>query len=524
MNADQVAAMVAAATNLATATANQNQTNTALAASITNQGNTVAAAITNQGQINANLAAALAQQNQIMTDLQAAITGLTTATTAATTAAGGAGGAGGAATYHRGPLGALATGPINYAVKEARKHHETATKKLLDTQFNVEPEMFSAFMHKVDARAKNLGFTAANGIGMVPLDPTVNNSPRINIFEDYGSRTMEQIRAYETTFIAANGRESQDSKLLYDLLMNSISSAGLARISVWKDQYSITVTVAGTPTPFEAGLCLLKVIVRESYLDSTATVSYLRTSLSSLDKYIEKNGSDIIDFNSHVMKCISGLSARQETTQDLLVNLFKGYKACKDAKFINYITTIENSHEDGTSPIGHMELMDRVAKYYKKRLATGDDTWEGVDEKEEKIMALETKVSALQKKNARNTTKPTTPTKKASDKPSWLTKHIPPNTPKSTKEWRGYTYYWCHKDSGGKCKGAWRAHKPEDCKGMSGKKRPSPKDTGNAKKSRVDRADESRRIIAAQEANLLAIENESSEESESDANGNDQQE
>jgi len=101
----------------------------------------------------------------------------------------------------------------------------------------------------------------------------------------------------------------------------------------------------------QSGGCLLKVLVRESYLDSNATASTIRLQLSSLDTYIPGNSMDIIGFNAHVRSLMNGLTARGEGTEDLLVNLFKEYRACTDADFLQHLSTIENAHKDGSAPI-----------------------------------------------------------------------------------------------------------------------------------------------------------------------------
>jgi hypothetical protein len=41
--------------------------------------------------------------------------------------------------------------------------------------------------------------------------------------------------------------------------------------------------------------------------------------------------------NLHVQSLIEALNARGEMTTDLLTSLFKGYKAAKDEKFVEYI-------------------------------------------------------------------------------------------------------------------------------------------------------------------------------------------
>jgi hypothetical protein len=57
--------------------------------------------------------------------------------------------------------------------------------------------------------------------------------------------------------------------------------------------------------------------------------------------------SDVESFNFYVKAQIKSLSARGETSSDLLVNLFKGYKAANDVEFLDFIWRKENAYEEG---------------------------------------------------------------------------------------------------------------------------------------------------------------------------------
>jgi len=176
--------------------------------------------------------------------------------------------------FIRSPLG---SGPPNALVdcntKEGRKFHSTATRPLFGDgdSFDVEPSKFRTFVTKLGIRCKDLGFTAAGGMCMVPPDPAdpLQGAP-IDTVEDFGRANLELVRSWEETFIAADagalGRMAQDSKTLFDILMNSLSVSGLARIKIWKHHCHIVVQGVAC----ESGGCLLKVVVRESYLDSNA--------------------------------------------------------------------------------------------------------------------------------------------------------------------------------------------------------------------------------------------------------------
>jgi len=399
--------------------------------------------------------------------------------------------------FNRSPLGAVEPGDlINYRTKEGIKFHSMATRPLFpkDEYFDVEPNKFNTFMTLLAIRCKDLGFTTPGGICMVPPDAAnpLNGEP-INIVEAFGRASLDQIHQWETTFLSANagalGQHAQDSKILYDLLMNSLSTQGTARIEIWKNQYCFAV--GPNNIILESGGCLLKVIIRESYLDSTATVSSLRLKLSSLDQYVKENGTDIIGMNAQAKAWQDGLWARGEVTHDFLVNLFKGYKACPDVLFKNYITALENGHEDGTSPLTPDLLMERTSNYYKKRLDSTTDKWEEDEGTKAELLAMEARLRKLEKhkskmsstqdsrkkKGAKNGAKKKSKASNNSDKPGWLKNNEKPSDPKKSRHFNGTEWYWCDTSVGGKCGGAWGKHKPSDCNGTRGKRKSSDKDS-----------------------------------------------
>ena len=151
--------------------------------------------------------------------------------------------------FNRSPLGATAPGElIDYGSKDGKKFHSMATRPLFpkDEYFDVEPDKFRTFMGLLANRAKDLGFITPGGICLVPPDAAHPNvGVPINTVEDFGRATLDQIRDWETTFLdataGAQGRRSQDSKILYDMLMASLSTQGTTRIEIWKHQYSIPV-------------------------------------------------------------------------------------------------------------------------------------------------------------------------------------------------------------------------------------------------------------------------------------------
>ena len=99
-----------------------------------------------------------------------------------------------------------------------------------------------------------------------------------NLLVDYGAILYETIKAQELIYIDTNVRSTQDTTMLYKCNMNSSSSIGKAKLNIHDDQYII-----GT-NGMKSGVCLLKNLVRKSYLDSNAASSMTRFRLSTLNE------------------------------------------------------------------------------------------------------------------------------------------------------------------------------------------------------------------------------------------------
>jgi hypothetical protein len=264
--------------------------------------------------------------------------------------------------------------------------------------------------------------------------------------------------------------------------MNSISKEGKSKIMIWSDQNH----VQGLPT----GTLLLKVMVRESHLDTNATISSIFTKLSSLDSYILTIGADITKFNGYVKLLNDSLAARGESTTDLLTNLFKGYLAVNDKTFVAYIGRKQEIYEEGNG-IATEDLMTMADNKFK--MLKEGNRWNTPTEDEEKILALHAEIKTLQKQ-ATKAKKASSATKKKSseaipkkrgageqikqDKPDWIVNSKKPDDLKKPKSWNNKMWHsWCSPDTGGKCAGNWRCHKHESCKGrahqFAGKQKPA---------------------------------------------------
>ena len=95
------------------------------------------------------------------------------------------------------------------------------------------------------------------------------------------------------------------------------------------------------------GPVLLRIIIRESDMETNANEIYLRHKLSTLDLYIATIDHDINKFNIYVKQLTKELAANGKKTDDLLANLFKAYHCVPDKTFSRYVSSKEDSFDDG---------------------------------------------------------------------------------------------------------------------------------------------------------------------------------
>ena len=366
-------------------------------------------------------------------------------------------------------------GIIDYGTSQGRKLYTTATAKLEEEPFDCVAEDLYSFLKALKDRAREFGWDEPGvGILSIPDDPAHPTEFK-SLIDQHGEIELETIRTFEESYINQAIRPAQDTIQLYRCLMASLSKEGKKKILIWESQYTVNGLGSGN--------LLLKIIVRESHLDTNATSASIRTKLTDLDRYLPTIGHDITKFNAYVKLLIDGLKSRGETSHDLLVNLFKGYMACSDREFVAYIKRKQDMFEEGT-PIQVDNLMKNAADKYKTLLQKG--SLNTLDANEAKIMALQAEIKKLKK--AKDNTKTGKPNKRGQSKsggntkPKWFSKRPSKDDLHKPKEWKGKQWYYCHPDTGGKCDGVWRQHQPSQCKGKEYRFNNNPGNKNNPKR------------------------------------------
>ena len=126
------------------------------------------------------------------------------------------------------------------------------------------------------------------------------------------------------------------------------------------------------------------------------------------------------------------------------------------------------------------QLMTLTANKYKNMMI--QNQWEAPSPHDATIQALQTKVEKLQhelkrtpnpmqqKSKQPQTKKEGQPVKP--QRPKWLVKNEKPQPGQLTRTrmWNGNKWFWCSKETGGKCEGRWVRHSPSSCEGKAFKR------------------------------------------------------
>ena len=183
--------------------------------------------------------------------------------------------------------------------------------------------------------------------------------------------------------------------------------------------------------------------------------------------------SDIEQLNIDVQTYVMALEARGNSTSDLLVNLFRGYKSASDESFRKYICDHEDDYNDGTLPnLTPEKLMSLAVNKY--RTLVDDNTWNQESPQQKQIVALKAQIQKLignrsKKPNSNNKDHKTKSTSKNKDKktpknrkyPDWKYKAPSGNEPRA-KSIKGKQFYWCKHHE------LWCEHTEDQCRKAKG--------------------------------------------------------
>jgi hypothetical protein len=337
------------------------------------------------------------------------------------------------------------------------------------------------------------------------LDVATGTARNWNLLSHCGMIPMPSVRTHVLSYYATPSKLAQDSFMSCQCLLNSLTLDFLKTITSESAAYHVPALLASNGA-VPAGALLLKLIsISNAHVDSRATVTFIRNSLRKLDAKMIQLDSNVVEFNLYLKAQVLSLAQRGETTTDLLVNLFEGYKAADDVEFKDLLKRKENEYNEGKDVTVPNLMADMVAKCRSRVL---HKEWSApTKEQEEQILALSAQVQQL--KSVQKAPKQPKPAgvvpKKAKKDNKWAWKDVLPQAGEATtKDFEGKQHHVnCpfHKDK-------WVCHTVDECS-----KNPKNASTGGPPTAGARPAgSRSRRLQAAQLAAALLEESEEGDE------------
>jgi len=320
-----------------------------------------------------------------------------------------------------------------------------------------------------------------------------------NFLTNYANIVAADVRQHAIAYQEQNDRRVQNSNMLYHCLSKSISTDVHTKVTMNAARYNLPIPIGPDPNvPVEHrydSVCFLKAIIDETYTNTlnNAAVLVARSNLTTLATYMKTlPDSNITEFNAYVKRNTQELAAANETTNDLLVNLFNGYRECKDKCFRDWITRIEDDWLFCRLQLANdgLALLELTENYYKDHVMRS--LWVRLDEDQEATIAL--KAQLKQQKQPRQQPKTNRNTTQKARTDAW--KLQPPRKGEPHKKTvtingKDYTYRWCHHHR------KWTAHHPKDCM-LANKDNKNKNNTGKEKKEKApNKEDPTLKVMAA---------------------------
>jgi hypothetical protein len=206
------------------------------------------------------------------------------------------------------------------------------------------------------------------------------------LLSNYGIIPIADFTQDVLSYVDTQMKVAQDSFMAFQCIFASLETEFLKTITMEAWKYH----VGQDQTP--AASLLLKAIIMRAHVDTRATVTFICEALSQLDVTMSGLDSNITKFNVYVKSQVISLEARGESTNDLLINLFKGYQMAQDEDFAQFIKRKKDAYDKGAD-ITVASLMDAAENKYKTRLLTGE--WSAPTKEQEQILALTAQVDKL---------------------------------------------------------------------------------------------------------------------------------
>ena len=128
-------------------------------------------------------------------------------------------------------------------------------------------------------------------------------------------------------------KQSQMSTQILTCIQEFISNECALKVVTSGETYEVKVKNGDEREMVQDGPLYLRILILRLTIDSRSTVSCIQRNLSELDDYMTSVDNNVKTFNELVRLQLDALTARGESSSNVMVNLFKGYLAASDKDF-----------------------------------------------------------------------------------------------------------------------------------------------------------------------------------------------
>jgi hypothetical protein len=222
----------------------------------------------------------------------------------------------------------------------------------LSQTFNFsDPSDLQVFLYLLKTKTRVQGWSRVFTVPGTTVGLTVNH----NLLSNYGLIPLADVTQDVLSYVDTQTKVAQDLFMAFQCIFASLEIKFLKTINMEAWKYH----VGQDQTP--SGSLLLKAIIMRAHVDTQATVTFICEALSQLDVRMSAFDSNMMKFNIYVKSQVISLEARGESTNDLLVNVFKGYQMAQDEDFAQFVKRKKDAYDEGAD-ITVASLMDAAEK------------------------------------------------------------------------------------------------------------------------------------------------------------------
>ena len=298
------------------------------------------------------------------------------------------------------------------------------------------------------------------------VPPGSTATVQISIIKEYARIPLTELKTQCARFMTGvdkDKRANQNNHMMQKCIYDSLTASCKLSLVQYKPEYM-----------WEEQICaplLLKVLMRLATMDSVATIKALKNSMNTLAEYTAQVSGDVPLITARYVEIRNRLRAAGSEVEGTEDALFRALKAVPVLKFVTYIETKEDSHNDGTLTASADKIIVLAMQRYN--LMVERNEWALETPKKDEIIAMQAELDNLKGQLDLTTkTKAAAAADKVPDtklsskncqKSDEARKKIPPETGEDqTKKIGTKDFHWCIHHM------AWTVHRPEECRNRPG--------------------------------------------------------